>query len=245
MSNPVFDIVVCHGPNDDEVLNHNIKHNKKNIVGHRNFYVITHDKNLKRDDCIVIWEGIFPFKLSDIKNMITSSNNRYGWYLQQLLKLYISFIVPDVAEYYLTIDCDTMFLKETYFFSENKPIYTLGTEYHKPYFEWMNKLDNNLKKNHKFSGISHHMMYSKKILQEMIKNIENKHNEKFWKIYINFITPENYNLSGAAENELYFTYIVTYHANSFLTRFLRWTNTNRLLINSNYDFISWHWYLRN
>ena len=124
MTTPEFDIVVCHGPNDDAALNHNIEQNKKNIIGFRNFYVITHDENLTRDDCTVIWEGIFPFKLSDIKEMITSTNNRYGWYLQQLLKLCVSLAVPDIAEHYLTIDCDTMFLRPTRFFNGNKPIYT-------------------------------------------------------------------------------------------------------------------------
>lgn len=245
MSHPEFDIVVCHGPNDDVVLDYNLKYNKKNIIGYKNFYVITHDKNLSRDDCIVIWEGIFPFKLSDIKSMITSTNNRYGWYLQQLLKLYISLVIPNMSEYYLTIDCDTMFLKPTYFFTNNNiPIYTLGTEYHKPYFDWMNKLDNNLIKVHQYSGISHHMLYSSKIVKEMITKIEAYHNDTFWKIYINLVDKKHYNLSGAAENELYFTYIVIYHTNEFITRFLKWKNTNRIIVNSDYDFISWHWYLR-
>ena len=66
MSNPIFDIVVCHGPNDNIVLEHNIKYNSKNVIGYRNIYVITHDKNLKSDYCTVIWEGIFPFNINHI-----------------------------------------------------------------------------------------------------------------------------------------------------------------------------------
>ena len=56
-----MDIVICHGPNDDNILDLNLKHNKKNII-HRNIYIITYDSNLKRDDCIIIHESALPFK---------------------------------------------------------------------------------------------------------------------------------------------------------------------------------------
>ena len=180
--------------------------------------------------------------------MMKSTNNRYGWYLQQLLKLYVSRIITTISPYYLTVDCDTIFLKPTKFFTDDdKPICTLGTEYTKPYFEWMEKLDSRLQKSHPNSGITHHMMYSVDIVNEMISRIETNHpGSSFWETYINLVNPAQYDLSGAAENELYFTYIVVFHPKTFATRFLKWQGVRRLDTNNqgNYDFVSWHWYLR-
>ena len=63
----MFDIVICHGPNDDSMLELNLNYNKKNIIGYNNIYIITHDINLARDDCIIIHESIFPFSINILK----------------------------------------------------------------------------------------------------------------------------------------------------------------------------------
>ena len=93
----MFDIVICHGPNDDSMLELNLNYNKKNIIGYNNIYIITHDINLARDDCIIIHESIFPFSINILKEYITSTNNRYGWYLQQLLKFYAYELIENIT----------------------------------------------------------------------------------------------------------------------------------------------------
>jgi hypothetical protein len=70
----------------------------------------------------------FPFNKDTIKSYI--NNNRSGWYLQQLIKLYAGSVIKDILDNYLVIDADTFFFKPTTFFKNNKPLYNYGSEYH-------------------------------------------------------------------------------------------------------------------
>ena len=62
-------------------------------------------------------ESLFAGKLREIlKERVPNTNqDRIGWYLQQLLKFYAGFVIPDILQRYLIIDCDTHFLKPTKF----------------------------------------------------------------------------------------------------------------------------------
>ena len=50
--------------------------------------------------------------------------------------------------------------------------------------------------------------------------------------------------SGASEYEIYFNYIFKYHVDSVKIRKLKWINTDILDINSDNDYISYHWWMR-
>ena len=66
--------------------------------------------------------------------------SRAGWYFQQFLKLGISKsnIISDL---YLIWDADNIALKPISFFSnDNKVLLDITSEYHKPYFEIIEKL---------------------------------------------------------------------------------------------------------
>ncbi len=222
-----MDIVICHGPNDDNILDLNLKHNKKNII-HRNIYVITYDSNLKRDDCIIIHESALPFK-DKISEMFPNEKKRHGWYFQQLIKLYAKDIISDLSEYYLTIDCDTMFIKPTLFFEDNIPLYNFVTaSVHKPYFEHMKRLHKDLKQVSNVSGISHHMIFNKNYLNDMFSKIENEYNEnnctnlEFWEIFLYCIDKKKFSGSGASEYELYFNYIQLYYPGEYKLRKITW-----------------------
>lgn len=246
---PKFDIVICHGPNDADILDFTLSHNKKNVIGYENIYVITYDNNLKRDDCIVLHESIFGFDLDTIKKYINSTNNRHGWYLQQLLKFY-AHKIKGINEYYLIIDCDTFFIRETKFFENDIPLYSYGTEYHLPYFEHMLKLLNLNKVNVNISGICHHMIISCKIMSELFDLVINMHKKEFWESYLLFISPIHYDLSGSADYEIYFNYIYKFHIDKMKIRKLEWINQisnleNYQLYSNNFDFISYHHYNRN
>lgn len=241
----MFDIVVCHGPNDDKLLDLNIQYNSKNIVGKRKFYVITHNPNLKRNDCIVIHESVFPFKIQDVKQY--STPQRYGWYLQQLLKLY-AHTIPNISEHYLVIDCDTLFLKPTTFFENDLICFNYGTEYHKPYFEHFERLSSTLKKQVQQSGICHHMMFTKTFLKEMFHTITQEYNDKhntnhtFWEIMLLCIDPLHKNGSSFSEYEMYFNYMLLYHKDKIKIRPLKWENARTIRLNDDFDYISCHWH---
>ena len=245
----MFDIVIPVGPNDVSVIKNHIQYTKTNVIGYRNIYLVSSLDTLQVDECITITENIFPFKMNDIEEMF-GKHSRNGWYLQQLLKFYAGNIIPGILSRYLVIDADTIFVKPTSFITgDGKCIYTTGQEYHEPYFHHMNRLYPYLKKLHPLSGISHHTLFETNRVNEIFKLVESYHNNKpFWKIYLDEIDKSQYLGSGAAENEIYFTYIYLHYSHEIYIRELKWANLSNIdfdLINlNNLDFVSIHWYLR-
>ena len=241
INNDIFDIVICVGPNDKDKIYTQIEFTKKNIIGYRNIYLICYDPNIIIDGCITINENIFPFSIENISK-IHGQLKRNGWYLQQLLKLYALIIIPEILDTCLVLDADTFFLKPTVFIKNNKCLYNFGTEYHEPYFTHMLKLDKELIKVYKNkSGICHHMMFEKKYVNELINKIEEKHNDKFYNIFLKMVT--DFNESGASEYEIYFNYVFKNYVNNVEIRYLNWSNSKTLNINSDFDYISCHWYI--
>lgn len=250
----LFDIVIPVGPNDINQLNKQLEYTKINIIGYRNIYIIPSkslelELELEQKNCIIISENIFPFTIEDIalhnnEKLYNNSKRRDGWYLQQLLKLYAGFIIPDILDKWLVIDCDTFFIKPTQFIDNHLLLYNPGKEqYYEPYFQHMKKLIPELDRQiNRISGISHHMIFEKKYIKEIIDLIEINHKEKFWILFMKFLNPEGN--SGASEYELYFNYMLKYNKDKIKIRRLNWTDSSVFKDNTNLDYISVHWYMR-
>jgi Family of unknown function (DUF6492) len=238
--NDLFDIVIPLGPNDIHSIHTMIQHTKKNIIGYRNIYLVSYDPTIKIDGCITIDESIFPFN-KQMMPIYEGKDDRRGWYLQQLIKLYAGFVIETILDHYLVIDSDTFFLKPTTFFKDHKPLYNFGDEYHIPYFEHMRKLHPSLTCMIDVSGICHHMMFQKQIVGQLFKLVEEYHHEPFYISFLKHVNPKE--LSGASEYEIYFNYLHQYHNNTFLIRKLNWKN-GKYDHHSNYDYISHHWYMK-
>ena len=240
--NSMFDIVIPVGPYDKEIIEKQLEFTKKNIINYRNIYLICYDPTIYFEGCITIDEKIFPFTIDTIANF-HGKIDRNGWYLQQLLKLYAGIVIPNILEKYLVIDSDTFFLKPTLFIQNNKCLYNYGSEYHQPYFKHMLILNKNLIRVYKEkSGICHHMIFETKYVKELIEIIENEHNDVFYNIFLNSVT-DIYN-SGASEYEIYFNYMLKNHNDKIIIRELKWCNSKTLDLNSDNDYISYHWYCR-
>ena len=245
----MFDIVIPVGPNDIKKIINQLIYTKKNIIGYRKIYIIL-DKlyfNLLSidKDINLISEDFFPFSILTIESF-HGKKSRNGWYLQQLLKLYAGFIIPDILDKYLVIDADTFFLKPTSFIDTNKCLYNYGDEFHIPYFNHMKKLNNNFVKKFNYkSGICHHMIFETKILKEIFNIIESNHNDFFFNVFLKCVDEDDYNNSGASEYEIYFNYIFNNYVNNIILRKLIFINTNDVnqLNNNNVDYISMHHYL--
>ena len=244
-----FDIVIPVGPYDYSVINDTINYTKRNIVGYRNIYIIS-SIEMHITDCIYISENVFPFGL-DIKDKIRErldekQKSRVGWYLQQLLKLYCGFYIPDILENYLILDSDVYFLKKTEFMTnEMIPLLTTGIEHHRPYFEHMVKLHPSLIRRMDVSGICHHMMFTKKYIMELIFLIEKTHNKLFWEVFLENIVKEPDNVSGASEYEIYFNFMVYYHPDKINIRNLNWRNIYQWSdIQTIHDYVAFHQYVR-
>ena len=60
------------------------------------------------------------------------------------------------------------------------------------------------------SGICHHIMYNRNIIDELINKIETLHSKTFWKIYLNLVDTRDKDYMKHCEPancELYFNYI--------------------------------------
>jgi hypothetical protein len=109
----------------------------------------------------------------------------------------------------------------------------------------MSKLDAGLLRVDKNkSGICHHMMFEKAYITEIIAKVEEKHNnDRFYNIFLKSVT--EFTGSGASEYEMYFNYMLQNHSDKIKIRELNWINSNSLShVNSHYDYISCHWYMR-
>ena len=253
----MFDIVIPIGPEDIDQINYQLEYTTKNIIGYRNIYIISCDPYLKlqnhQDNIYIIPESIFPFKKEDVST-IHGNNNRNGWYLQQLLKLYAGFIISGILEKYLVIDCDTFFLRPVSFLSETHTLYGTGTENHQPYFHHMKRLHPLLEKQIiNYSGICHHMMFETKYVNELFELVESYHTQTpFWKVFLKEVD-ESFRgqrgpcySSGASEYEIYFNFVLCFHNDKIQIRNLVWRNDNRIKENDviNFDYVSCHHYMR-
>ena len=214
----LFDIVIPLGEGDIKKIYNQINYTKQNIIGYRNIYIVT-PLNITIDGCIIINENIFPFTKEYIKNTI-EFKEKSGWYLQQLIKLYSLFVIDGILDKILVLDADTFFLKPTHFIVNNKILLNYGTEHHKSYFSHMNRLHPSLKRVYEDkSGITHHCIFDKEIIQGLFKLVEDYHKDDFWKIFLNSID-EGHVVSGASEYEIYFNYCLIYHSEKVELRYL-------------------------
>ena len=254
----MFDIVIPVGPNDINFINKTLELNKINIINYRNIYIITNlllikDKSIF-NDCILIDENIFPFNSNTIKIYLGDNDkNKNNWYLQQLIKLYASFVIPNMLDNYLVVDSDTVFLKPTTFFEKNIPLYNFGTEYHIQYFNHMRNLHPLFSKVNNMSGICHHIIFQKYVLIHLFKIVENFHNnnkqfhnnKQFYQIFLESVEKNDILHSGASEYEIYFNFIQTYYPNKYKIRKLKYKDVSNIILNKDEDYVSCHWYMRN
>jgi hypothetical protein len=234
-NNPLFDIVIPVGPNDIDKIHQSILYNQKNIIGYRNIYLVS-KTDLNIQNTIYIDESIFTFPICQY----LGKNKRNGWYFQQLIKLYAAFFIEDILDNYLVIDSDTFFLKPTCFFEKGIPLYNIGTEYHPPYFDHMNRLHPVLYKYRKESGICHHMIFQKPILTELFELVENMHQQPFYEVFLSKIETQHHLGAGASEYEIYFTFLQIFHSQECKVRPLYWKDSPSFTEDLQYDYISCH-----
>lgn len=169
---------------------------------------------------------IIPTK--DVKRIFHSicksanDEKRFGWYLQQFLKLAFSFYCND--EYYLLWDSDTIPVKKIDFFDkDNKPYLDYKTEYYKSYFDTLERILPGYSKSFSGSFIAEHMLVNTQKMRDMIYMIENNSQEvglHFYEIIIKAIDIEHISKSGFSEFETFGTFLYKNFKNEYSLR--RW-----------------------
>lgn len=235
--NMVFDIVITSIEKDKFILQHSIKSIKKYVKGFRRIIIVSNNKLTDIEGVEWFDEKKYPFTKKDVyDNMVNFGvkRNRKCSYINQILKLYAHKVIPDLTENILLCDSDIIFIKDVTFMNENKPLYgnrVFDYDSILPYlnhtqilneeFNFANTEENKeLSKNNKImSGVCHHMMYNKDIINELIFYIEQKHNCVFWKFYLNIAIENKYE---PAEFELYYNYVNKYHKDKIIIREIKW-----------------------
>ncbi len=135
-----------------------------------------------------------------------------GWIVQQFIKLNADQFVQ--KDHYLVVDADTIFLRPVIFV--RKDAYLINVHWDCCQFRKRvtSKFLNN-KKVYRYDFVSHHMLFSKKILKQMKAHIEKIHGDTWDNIFLKAFTEDKSNVSGFSEYELYMTYLTEFTKEKF------------------------------
>jgi hypothetical protein len=117
------------------------------LINAADFVVVVPENDLNNFEAVtpaairVVNEKIYTDRINQILKPKFDENNsaRYGWYLQQFIKL-IAISEAKADETYLIWDADTVPLKPLIFNTPNRLKYYKATEHHSPYFDTISRL---------------------------------------------------------------------------------------------------------
>jgi glycosyl transferase family 25 len=211
-----YDVMTTLHVKDKERYKKFLMYNKKFLLESNNFYYISY-KQYNDLNATHIKEKEYPFSKKDVINYIKDCipNYRWGWYYQQLLKLYCFKINISKSDYILMFDSDILFLKSINLFSNNRPtLFKRNTQQgkvHKPYLMCQKNILPNLNYDDTDSGICHFMLLKKNFIENMLNEIELIHKKPAWKCILDgvktYIKQHNYDESILSEYEMYYNYI--------------------------------------
>jgi hypothetical protein len=211
----------------------------------RHLYVVS-STDPQLPGTVFVDERRFPFDLKAVRSIL-GVEERAGWYLQQLIKLYFPLVMSESLESLLVVDADTIFLRACRFTDGRRTVLNFGDEYHAPYFEHMARLHPALRKMFAYSGICHTMLLTRPWLSELMGMVETQHAKKpFWQIFLECLDPVQRPLSGASEYEIYFNFCLRFHPLDVTLRRFHWKNAARVedVRAGTDDYVSLHHYLR-
>lgn len=233
--NTPIDVVIPCSSKDKITLDHCITSIKKNVNGIRHIFVVS-EEPLTTQAC---WfdQKNYPFSLYDIAAAIfpnetpsewevfASSHPRRGWIYQQLLKMYAPFVIPEISSNVLIVDADVIFFRPCSFLTDTGAgLYAFGTEYHPPYFFHMHRLLPNLGRVFPcYSGVCHHILLQKKVLEDLFSDIRNHHGKEPWYAICSVLDHSELAGSSFSEYEIYFNYIFS-RCPQMQLRALDWDN---------------------
>lgn len=160
---------------------------------------------------------------------LTSPKSRIGWIYQQFLKFYAPFVIPGISSNVLIVDSDIVFLRNISFTNDQGgALFTCASEHHLPYFEhmqrlipWMHRVYPNI------SGVAHHMLFQRPILEDLFYEISSRHGVEPWKAICRCIDEKEAYGSSFSEYEIYSNFAVL-RTNQVSFRNLKWENKGSL-----------------
>lgn len=254
-----IDVVIVSHAKDKDTLDLCIQGIKENCDQVRRIIVVSAKRLSKNAE----WfnEKGFPFSVDDVAleigrgdqatadKVFKGHTRKPGWYYQQLLKLYASFIIPHISSNVLVVDADTIFLNPVTFLNHSHGgLFCLN--HHPPmnhYFAHAERLVPGYKRIYpEVYSVCHHMLFQKPILKDLFNTVENHHQMKFWKAFCRCVSLEG--RKGASEYEIYYNFALRY-TDQVELRELLWVNSgepNRMdeYKAIGYHFVAFHTYMR-
>lgn len=258
-----YDIIIPVHKKDLSILEHAISQAKKNLIGARRVIVVSKARHTHNAEWFS--EDSFPFSFKEISKFTDGVN--VGWHFQQFLKIYAPLVIPDISENILILDGDTVFFKKTKMLDDEgrafcniskdtriecKP-FDMNVESHiRKLFPPIAKenMPDELKC---CSGVSHHMIFNRQIIIQLLKDVEDFHYKKtgtkkpFYELAM--MTYKGKAEMELSEYQIYFNYAVILHSDKIILRRLKYKNTSdpnirRYRFLPRYDYCSFHHYLR-
>ena len=255
-TNDPIDVVIPCIKKDQRTLDLAISGIKENGYNIRNVYLVAPE--CLSTNAIWIDEKSFPFTQKDIAVQIfdndeakasgymSSKDSRTGWIYQQLLKFYAPFVIPGISQNVLILDADTVFLKPVKFQAQSgAALFNPSPEYYPPYFEHAYRVIPGFRKVFAhYSGVSHHMLFQRCVLEDLFQIIKKTHKAEPWIALIKNIDKKDLFGSGLSEYEIYFNFVFS-HDNQVQIRPLKWVESGNLkklqeYKDAGYDYVSFH-----
>jgi hypothetical protein len=255
---PIDVVIPCH-PKDVRTLDLVIEGARNNVKNIGRIFVVSASRLTDKAE----WfdEKNYPFTKASVayeifqneeqaKRLIHDPQTRLGWIYQQLLKSYAIFVIPNISSNVLIIDADTIFLRPVEFQDPQTGagLYNPGTEHTHAYFAHNEKVLPGWKKVFpQYSGISHHMLFQRSVMEALFTDIQSAHNKEPWKVFCQAIDHNEIPRSCMCiEYELYFNYVFS-KTDLVKIRHLKWDNIPfrkfNALKNNGYDYLSCHAYI--
>lgn len=221
-NNIKIDIIIPVIEKDLNILPFTIKGIRKNVIHPiENIKIIAPKSDkirrfCKRHQCIYINEDrVLPIKKVNI-SYIENKIDRSGWIWQQFIKLSEHL---SSCEYYLVVDADTVLIRPQVFIRETKTLILIGDDYYPPYYKMYESLFG-YKRNSNNSFVCHQMLFSKKRVFELKKEIEFHTNQSWYEAIINRLHSLN-NIS-LSEYEIYGNWMLKNHGDKIVNEY--WFN---------------------
>jgi hypothetical protein len=220
-----IDVVITCGPNDYDTLPFCVASVRRNVQDVARIVIVAPRSDIVPPGCEFVDEKSAGFPpVEEIEARIPVPRNK--WYLQQLIKLYVQRVVePHLSDYVLIVDADVVFLKPVQMVDEaGRALHNTSNQYHFPYFAHMARLLPGLHRVQPSSGITHHMVFQRRVLDDLFNRIETHHSKAFWQAFIDCVNPAHYNGAGASEYEIYHNFALLHHPETICLRPLPFIN---------------------
>ena len=209
----------------------------------RNVYVVARSapefvSSLSRDvgkQLIGVEEREFPFTKEGVEAILVEKGCPYGsgsWYYQQLLKLYAFRAVPELLPHALILDSDFFLMDDLAFIDEGgRGLLAYGypftwlmgqreypAEVRHVHADFAARLVPGWHPTSPFSGMQHHMLFQRDLLEEMLALVEERHGAELWRAFMDCVMVEKWN--AASEYVLYHHHVRGRHPDKIVLRHL-------------------------